>query len=144
MVVTVRAAILLVLGQLLVLQHNRVTAQQPSAADSVLDVPVQTSVGTIVGRLDRQTHVEAFKGIPYAEPPVGQLRFAPAAAKSPFAASYRAQLYGKPCLQPADGLYGAAADEDCLFLNIWRPQRTGTAAPLLPVLFWIHGGPIQK
>ena len=79
--------------------------------------------------------VETFFGVPYAEPPVGPLRFMPAVAKTPWKDTIDARAYGHQCLQKSP-LLGA---EDCLLLNIWRPS--GTAAQgSLPVMVWIHGG----
>lgn len=104
--------------------------------------PAARVVGvTIVG-------VSVFRGIPYAEPPVGELRFAP--PQSPRdVADVDAREFGAISLQDLDPLprllpgtennfyhLSAATDEDCLNLNIWSPAVTGSA----PVLFWIHSG----
>ncbi|KAA1469629.1 alpha/beta-hydrolase [Dentipellis sp. KUC8613] len=74
-------------------------------------------------------NTERWLGIPYAEPPVGSLRF-----KAPNATSF-----GDACPQPPSDSLGAPTGEDCLFINVWRPAGTSADAKL-PVLFWIHGG----
>lgn len=92
-----------------------------------------------------------FKGIPYAAPPVGALRFLPPQPVQPWAGVYEAdrlpaacpqlpqepgsfyekEFYSTPERQPR-------LDEDCLYLNIWTPAADSQAR--LPVAFWIHGG----
>ncbi|MDF7774801.1 carboxylesterase family protein [Sphingomonas sp. AOB5] len=86
--------------------------------------------------------VTAYKGIPYARPPVGDLRFRPPAAPESWKGVRNAQSYGRACLQPPQsptGLYAggmALQSEDCLTLNVWAPA----GAKKLPVMVWIHGG----
>ncbi|KIK62641.1 hypothetical protein GYMLUDRAFT_991661 [Collybiopsis luxurians FD-317 M1] len=82
---------------------------------------------------------EKWLGLPYATAPVGSLRFK---APTPFVPSngriQTASTFGNACPQPPGSL-GAPISEDCLFLNVWRPQNT-TSKAKLPVLVWIHGG----
>ncbi|KAF5349774.1 hypothetical protein D9758_010227 [Tetrapyrgos nigripes] len=107
----------------------------PSILSAVLDV--QTSSGTFRGVSAKGT--EKWLGIPYAQAPVGRLRFkAPVPITNPSNALKVASTFGNACPQPSADL-GAPISEDCLFLNIWRPQNT-TADAGLPVLVWIHGG----
>ncbi|XP_075728679.1 cholinesterase [Rhipicephalus microplus] len=89
--------------------------------------------------------VEAYLGIPYAEPPVGELRFRkPVPAKSWHPTTLDALKFGSPCAQ-ANGSFPPVpwlvnrdqVREDCLYLNVWSPLRRHK---LLGVLFWIHGG----
>jgi len=112
------------------------------------DVVVETSAGRIRGT--RERGVETFKGIPYAEPPLGELRFRPPRKPSPWTGIRDATGYGNMAVQrqnvfalPDDllRLFTLAGkqklDENCLYLNVWTPGRDGTERP---VLFWCHGG----
>ena len=98
-------------------------------------VVVTTARGKLEGLASVDRSVEAWKGVPFAEPPVGALRFAPAAAKASWEGVRSAHEYGHQCLQEQPLL----GSEDCLVLNIWRPAGT-TAASSLPVMLFIHGG----
>jgi len=84
--------------------------------------------------------VAVFKGIPYAAPPTGLLRWRPPAVPAPWTGTRSAQAFGPACPQPRIpppvGVEGATS-EDCLTLNVWQPQG---ADPKLPVMVWIHGG----
>ncbi|GAB1859691.1 Carboxylic ester hydrolase [Camponotus japonicus] len=90
---------------------------------------------------------EAYEGIPYALPPVGELRFKPPRPIPPWIGELPATKFGSPCIQyvqfssdPTDKVEGA---EDCLYLNIYVPVRNKTEKISMPVLFWIHGGAFQ-
>lgn len=100
----------------------------------------ETQAGTISGTAAGGIHV--FKGIPYAEPPVGDLRWKPPVPAAPFEVAYTASDFGPACVQPRprDGSIYAnppeTVSEDCLTLNIWAPEDAASA----PVMVWIHGG----
>ncbi len=86
--------------------------------------------------------VASFKGIPFAAPPVGELRWkAPEPAK-PWTGVMKAGNYAPGCMQDAgmSRMMGASVDvsEDCLYLNVWTAAKT--AGEKLPVMVWIHGG----
>ena len=86
--------------------------------------------------------VLSFKGIPYAQPPVGKLRWrAPLPPKS-WKGVRRATQYDHDCMQlpfPADDApVRTKPSEDCLFLNVWRPATRNSSS--LPVMVWIYGG----
>ncbi len=70
-----------------------------------------------------------FRGLPYAAPPVGDLRWREPQAPASWSGVRAANVYGSACNQ----------QEDCLFLNITRPASAGAGAKL-PVMMWIHGG----
>lgn len=102
---------------------------------------VATAQGSVGGATEGG--VQVFKGIPYAAPPVGPLRWKPPAAPASWNGERKADTYGAACIQPpglsaANGGETGPASEDCLFLNIWT-SRTGRSAKL-PVIVWIHGG----
>ncbi|KAJ6468358.1 alpha/beta-hydrolase [Mycena sanguinolenta] len=108
-----------------------------AAAATSLDVSLQ--IGTFRG-VATPNGTEKWLGLPYAEPPVGNLRFkAPVALKTSLPGITNASTFGNACPQPASTSLGAPVSEDCLFLNVWRPENTQADAGL-PVLFWIHGG----
>ncbi|KAL7018772.1 hypothetical protein ACKWTF_010907 [Chironomus riparius] len=78
----------------------------------------------------------AFKGIPYAEPPVGALRFRNPVAHRGWSGVRDASAHGNSC--PSSGWFGleAGGGEDCLFLNVYTQSLTANR----PVMVWIHGG----
>ncbi|WP_375384505.1 carboxylesterase/lipase family protein [uncultured Microbacterium sp.] len=86
--------------------------------------------------------VDVFRGIRYAAPPVGDLRWRDPVRATPAADPVDATAFGAVAPQltnPALVLGpGARQDEDCLFLNVWRPAGASDAA--LPVMVWLHGG----
>ncbi|CAG2115649.1 unnamed protein product, partial [Medioppia subpectinata] len=83
------------------------------------------------------TSIDQFLGIPFAEPPVGSLRFAkPVAIKKPLKEVIDATKAKHSCMQ--NFREGLSLSEDCLVLNIWAPNKTSSA--LKPVMFWIYGG----
>ncbi|ESK83717.1 extracellular triacylglycerol lipase precursor [Moniliophthora roreri MCA 2997] len=81
-------------------------------------------------------------GIPYAEPPIGELRLRPALLKNSNtwnATSFDASEFGKTCLQPGSPRNNVS--EDCLTINIFRPPTVNfNNSTKLPCLLWIHGG----
>ncbi len=102
---------------------------------------VTTDSGKLQGAT--QGSVESFKGVPFAAPPVGDLRWrAPQPAK-PWQGVKKATAYSADCMQvpfPSDAApLGTTPAEDCLYLNVWRPVGTAPGAKL-PVMFWIYGG----
>jgi len=100
---------------------------------------VETTAGTIEG-ID-EGGLRVFRGIPYARPPVGELRLRAPQPAEPWAGVRAAQAYGlwAPQNPPASTLSGdlpGEQGEDCLTLNVWTPGLDGAR----PVLVWIHGG----
>ena len=100
----------------------------------------ETAAGTVRGESIGTTRV--FKGIPYALPAVGVLRWKPPVAMPSWTGVRDATHFGAACMQPkprSGSLYSEelpAVSEDCLFLNVW----TSTSARNSPVFVWIHGG----
>ncbi|CAN7142559.1 carboxylesterase family protein [Acidovorax sp. LjRoot38] len=114
----------------------------------------ETVYGTLRGVDDSAvTGTYAWKGVPFARPPVGELRWQPPAAPAAWSGERDATRFGSACLQMGR-IYGPGANnrfdntigetlgtpvgsEDCLTLNIWRPA---TSQDKLPVLLFLHGG----
>lgn len=100
---------------------------------------VQTKLGALIGAA-REGHL-AFLGIPFAAPPVGELRFKAPAPAEPWEDTRTATEWGFAARQTGHPIPGFAAsgpqDEDCLYLNVFTPAADGRRRP---VLFWIHGG----
>lgn len=107
----------------------------PAEASASPDVVV-TSHGPVRGKKDGDTW--AWKGIRYAAPPTGALRFAKPVEPACIEGVHDAFDYGAQCPQLGASLDVVDGDEDCLFLNVWSPPRA--ADERLPVLFFIHGG----
>ena len=106
-----------------------------SAVALSADTPVAVTGGLVQGTESAVPGIVAFKGIPFAAPPVGELRWRPPAAVVPWDGVRAAGEAGAICVQ--GGGQGVGQSEDCLFLNVWAPAET---AEPLPVLYWIHGG----
>ncbi len=103
------------------------------------DAPDQAStrLGAVKGMV--QGDVAVFKGIPFAAPPVGPLRWKPPQPAAAWTGVRDASAFGPICMQ-SGGLFLSSGkqDEDCLTLNIWTPaNRSGHR---LPVMVWVHGG----
>ncbi|KGB53084.1 Carboxylesterase, type B precursor [Sphingopyxis sp. LC81] len=105
-------------------------AAVPAAAQDVT-----TRDGKVRGATE--AGIEVFKGLPFAAPPVGELRWRAPQPVAPWADVRDATRPGHDCMRPAaDPAFEPS--EDCLTLNVWRPA--GAQKGKLPVLVWIHGG----
>ncbi len=102
---------------------------------------VETTAGRVEGLAGDGLGV--FLGVPFARPPVGELRFRPPQPPEPWAGVRPAVRPGRIAVQPASpleamlGTQGFVQGEDCLWLNVWSP---GTDARRRPVMVWVHGG----
>lgn len=122
-----------------------------SAPRCVVNIP---NFGRVQG--SRDEGIDFYGGIPYATPPVGDLRYAPPEPPPPWAsAKLDATHYGPDCWQLEDPLANPTASaehmsEDCLYLNIFTPDGHATRSShwknskLLPVMVWLHGGAFQQ
>ncbi|CAG0888637.1 unnamed protein product [Darwinula stevensoni] len=127
----------------------------PDDVLSIHDVLVATTTGAIRGYA-RKVHegkiVLSFTGIPYAKPPIGDLRFQKPVPVDPWSGFVNATTLPNSCFQEPsnyfDGFSGeemwnpnTPLSEDCLYLNIWVPEQAwGSEREKLAVMVWIHGG----
>ncbi|KAK6180133.1 hypothetical protein SNE40_012338 [Patella caerulea] len=106
---------------------------------------VDSNVGKITGDIrtvkigPNTADIITFLGIPYAEPPVGNLRFRKPVKKAKFVNTYSASDFGASCTQFHEMYTPDKMDEDCLFLNIYTPITTGSDLKY-SVMIFIHGG----
>lgn len=102
---------------------------------------VHVQTGAVEGVVNG--NVISFKGIPYAAPPVGALRWREPQDAPAWQGTLRASMFGHDCMQKPitseSSPRGASPSEDCLYLNVWRPLASKFGKQL-PVLVWIHGG----
>lgn len=124
-------------GLLLPLAAAVFLACSASAADRV-----KTASGIVEGAPGSDAKVHVFKGIPYAAPPVGPLRWKPPQRVAPWKGVRKTTEFGAHCMQTRVygdmGFRDNGASEDCLYLNVWTP--TISAKAHLPVMVWIYGG----
>src|SRR5262249_41032346 len=103
---------------------------------------VKTADGVVEGTSDKNTGVHSFKGIQFARPPVGNLRWQPPQPVEKWKEVRKADQFGPRCMQkPVFGDMGFRSNgmsEDCLYLNVWTPAKSGKER--LPVLVYFYGG----
>ena len=117
----------------------------PESVPGGLGPVVDTSLGTLEGeQVASDDGVLVFRGIPYAEPPLGDLRWQPPAAPVAWDGTRDATTFGPACWQrltPPTSIYTRGnldRSEDCLYLNVWT--AAGAADEGRPVMVWFHGG----
>ena len=110
-------------------------------AAGLCDDPVKTAAGLVRGAIEPDGQTCVWRGIPYAAPPVGKLRWASPRPHEAWSGVREATAFGARCMQKGvmemvNADPSKHMSEDCLFLNIWRPAKSGK----FPVMVWIHGG----
>lgn len=112
-----------------------------NAASAAAD-RVKTASGVVEGTGVQSTGVRSFKGIPFAQPPVGDLRWKPPQPLKKWEGVKQTVQFGPRCMQPpifSDMVFRSnGMSEDCLYLNVWTPAKKGNEH--LPVLVYFYGG----
>ncbi|HKV04312.1 MAG TPA: carboxylesterase/lipase family protein [Candidatus Acidoferrales bacterium] len=128
-------SVILAAGLLSIAPLSRATIQDP----------VRVEQGQLSGLAGKSAEVRVYRGIPYAAPPVGNLRWKAPQPAASWKGVRAATEFGDACWQtpypPAFSIYESALpplSEDCLYLNVWTSAKS--AADALPVMVWIHGG----
>ncbi len=120
---------------LLVLSSLGAGAAVVSAA---IPEPVRIDAGQVTGTTTTSDEVRVFKGIPYAAPPVGDLRWKAPQPPAKWEGVRKADQFGPACLPNRASANGVAPSEDCLYLNVWTPAKS--AGERHPVILWTYGG----
>lgn len=127
------------MARLMIMAAGLLMAGSAAAAAPLVNAPAGAVEGKSVGK------VAVFKGIPFARPPVGPLRWKPPVTLPAWQGVRKAQSFGAACIQPRSmgvSIYTNPPEkmsEDCLTLNIWMPEKAKDA----PVIVWIHGGALM-
>jgi len=131
------------LAALLIILASTVLSALPPSPSTI----VKTTAGAVAGVATSDGAVISFKGIPYAAPPTGRLRWRAPQPAASWKGTLKADHFAASCIQGPNNeflpwtkefMYITPPSEDCLFLNIWTPKAARSAG--LPVLVFIHGG----
>ena len=112
------------------------SALAQSPASTAMPAIVKTPLGQLRG--ESLNGVRVFRGVPFAKPPVGELRFRAPQPMQPWSGVREAVKFPAAAVQP--GEKSIEQSEDCLYLNLWAPPEGGQPGGPYPVFVWIHGG----
>src|SRR5690242_16170148 len=107
-------------------------------AFAAINEPIKLDSGMVTGTPGRATDTRAFKGIPFAASPVGDLRWREPQAVAHWDGVRKADELGPVCMQNGPGGGTSKPSEDCLYLNVWT--GADSASEKRPVMVWIYGG----
>ena len=116
----------------------------PTKKEEIKTVKVNAAIGEIEGLIEEDVYL--FKGIPFAQPPVGELRWKAPRKLAPVSETIKAFSHKSKCTQPKENEFildrgVTEGGEDCLYLNIFVPKgNVDISKNNYPIMFWIHGG----
>ena len=119
--------------------YSWLDASPDAPRDDRTTAVVRTHEGDVQGVA--HNGVGTFLGIPYAAPPVGDLRWRPPREVEPWTQTLAATKFGNSCPQQQPGVFAApSTTEDCLYLNVFTPGPEPSTSDQRPVMVWFHGG----
>ena len=148
LLILIATSILTGISKLKAQSPSKLNAQslKPKAGDGLNSIRIES--GLIAGFYNEKTGVYVFKGIPFAAPPVDELRWKPPQPALPWKGTRQCTVFGPSPMQPKPISFlflgpefvipQAPISEDCLYLNVWTAARSKEEKR--PVLVWIYGG----
>lgn len=114
------------------------TATCSSMLQAAINEPVKVEAGLVSGVPARDASITVYKGVPFAAPPVGELRWRAPQPAIPWQGVRKADQFGNGCFQVQMQRDVSSGSEDCLYLNVWTGANS--SAERRPVFVWIYGG----
>lgn len=117
------------------------TVSSALSLTAAIQEPVSTEGGLLTGVSGANAEVRVFKGVPYAAPPVGDLRWRGPKPAAKWTGIRAADRFGETCVQGGATSTPGGHSEDCLYLNVYTAAKS--SKDRLPVMVWIHGGALR-